>query len=163
MCKILRHSIFAEFGHLHSLAGAVVIGPGVLEGRFLGSLTFPLSKLLPIPGRSEGIYIIETLVGFHTEDKWGLHAALIGDAYLNFGLIGILLVMPLFGVLIKLLYVKFRAGTLNSSVYSFAAIYAVYIFLKSIEAWPHMLTGLVFMMVIVRIAAFFEFRRRAFT
>jgi oligosaccharide repeat unit polymerase len=159
----LQHSIFVEFGHLHSLAGAVVIGPGVLEGQtFLGSLTFPLSKFLPIPGRSAGVYIIETLLGFHADDRWGLHASLIGDAYLNFGLIGVMLIMPLFGMLMKFLYLKFRAGRLHVGLYAFSAVYGINIFLKSIEAWPHMLVGLVFMFIIIRLADFFDFRQRRF-
>jgi oligosaccharide repeat unit polymerase len=161
--EYLQYSIFVEFGHLHSLAGAVVIGPGVLGGQtFLGSLTFPLSKLLPIPGRSAGVYIVETLVGFSTEDRWGLHASLIGDAYLNFGVIGIMLIMPLFGMLMKLLYSKFRRGTLNAALYAFATVYGLNLFLKSIEAWPHMLVGLVFMLVITRLSVLFNFRQRVF-
>jgi len=159
----LQRSIFVEFGHLHSLAGAVVIGPGVLEGQtFLGSLSFPLSKFLPIPGRSAGVYIVETLLGFYADDRWGLHASLIGDAYLNFGLIGIMLIMPLFGMAMKLLYLKFRAGTLHAALYAFSAVYGINLFLKSIEAWPHMLVGLVFMFAIVRLAEFLNFRQRGF-
>ena len=157
----IQYSIFAEFGQLHGLAGAVAIGPGVLEGRtFLGSLTFPLPKLMPIPGRSAGVFIIETLEGFHSDRKWGLHASLIGDAYLNFGLAGILLIMPLFGLLARLLYVKLRGGTLNAALYAFVAIYGVNLFLKSIESWPHLLTGLVFMLAILRFGSLFYWRTR---
>ena len=159
--EYLQYSIFVEFGHLHSLAGAVAIGPGVLEGRtFLGALTFPLSKFLPIPGRSAGVYIVETLVGFHGEDRWGLHASLMGDAYLNFGLLGIAIVMPLFGMMIKVLYAKFRVGKLNAAFYAYAIVYGVNLFLKSIEAWPHMLVGLAFMLAIIRLAGFFNVRQR---
>lgn len=161
--RYVQHSVFAEFGSLHSLAGAVAIGPGVLEGKtFLGSLTFPLPKFLPIPGRSGGIFIIETLVGSDPERRWGLHASLIGDAFLNFGVSGILLVMPLFGMLLKALYLKFRQGTLNAAVYAFAAVYSVSLFQKSIDAWPNMLVGMIFMVAIIRIAEFFSFRQRAF-
>jgi oligosaccharide repeat unit polymerase len=161
--QYVQHSIFVEFGHLHSLAGALLLGPGVLEGQtFLGTLSFPLSKFLPIPGRSAGVYIIESLLGFHTEDRWGLHASLIGDAYLNFGLIGIMLVMPLFGMAMKLLYLKFRAGTLHAALYAFSVVYGVNIFLKSIEAWPHMLVGLVFMFLIIRLAGFFDFQQHGY-
>jgi len=157
----IQYSIFAEFGQLHGLAGAVAIGPGVLEGRtFLGSLSWPLSKLMPIPGRSAGMFIIETLEGFHSERKWGLHASLIGDAYLNFGLAGVLLILPLFGMLARFLYVRFRAGTLNAALYAFVVIYGVNLFLKSIEAWPHLLTGLVFMLAILRFGNLFYWRTR---
>jgi oligosaccharide repeat unit polymerase len=158
----IQYAVFVEAGNLHSLAGAVALGPGLLEGQtFLGSLTFPLPKFLPIPGRSAGGYIVETLVGFDSERRWGLHAGLIGDAYLNFGLSGIMLIMPMFGMLMKLLYMKFRSGRLNSALYAFAIVYGVNLFLKSIEAWPHMLMGLIFMLVIIQLAKFFNFGHRA--
>jgi len=160
----VKSSVFGEFGQLHSLAGAIAIGPGVLEGKtFFASLSWPLSEVLPIPGRSAGIFIIETLVGFSQERRWGLHASLIGDAYLNFGLFGIMLIMPLFGMLSKLLYAKFRRGRLNPAIYVFAAVYGVNLFLKSIETWPHTLAGLVFMWVIIRLADFLNFSQRGFT
>jgi hypothetical protein len=87
---------------------------------------------------------------------------LIGDAYLNFGVIGIMLIMPLFGMLMKLLYSKFRRGTLNAALYAFVTVYGLNLFLKSIEAWPHMLVGLVFMLVITRLSVLFNFRQRVF-
>jgi oligosaccharide repeat unit polymerase len=151
-----QYTMFAEFGHLHGLAGAIAIGPGVLEGKtFFSNLSWPLSMFLPIPGRSPGIFIVETLMGFANEHRWGLHASLIGDTYLNFGMWGILLIMPLFGILSKLLYAKFRAGTLSAAFYAFVAVYGVNLFLKSIDAWQNILTGLVFMLVLVRLADVF--------
>ena len=47
----IQGSVFVDLGQLHSLAGAVAIGPGVLNGdTFYGSLSWPLSSVLPIPG-----------------------------------------------------------------------------------------------------------------
>ena len=142
----LQASIFTDLGQLHSLAGAIAIGPGVLDGQtFLGSLTWPLDKFLPIPGRSAGVYIIETLVGFSgDEQKWGVNASLIGDAYLNFGLTGVAIVMSLFGVLLKVLYVQFRQGRLHAAIYVIALISAVQAFVVSIEVWPQAMITLVF-------------------
>jgi hypothetical protein len=157
--QYFQYAIFTELGHLHSLAGAVAIGPGVLEGRtFIGSLSWPLPKFLPIPGRSAGVFIIDTLIGSTEERKWGLHASLIGDAYLNFGLAGIGIVMVLYGMMLKLLYVKFCVGILHSGLYVLTAMYAVHLFLKSIEAWPHMLTIIIFAVFILFAAKYFRFR-----
>jgi hypothetical protein len=119
--------------------------------------------MLQIPGRSAGIFIIETLVGFSEERRWGLHASLIGDAYLNFGLLGIMLIMPLFGMLSKLIYAKFRSGRLNPAIYVFAAVYGINLFLKSIDAWPYTLAGLVFVWAIIRLADFLNVSQRGFT
>jgi oligosaccharide repeat unit polymerase len=160
----IKKSVFADFGQLHGLAGAIAIGPGVLGGQtFFGSLSWPLSEILPIYGRSAGIFIIETLVGFSGERRWGLHASLIGDTYLNFGLLGIMLLMPLFGMLSKLLYAKFRSGQLNAAIYVFAAVYGINLFLKSIDAWPYTLAGLVFIWAIIRLADFLNVPQRGFS
>jgi hypothetical protein len=162
--QYIKKSVFVDFGQLHSLAGAIAIGPGVLEGQtFFGSLSWPISEVLPIPGRSAGIFIIESLVGFSKDNRWGLHASLIGDTYLNFGLFGIMLIMPLFGMLCKLLYAKFRSGQLNAAIYVFASVYGVNLFLKSIDAWPYTLAGLVFIWAIIRFADFLDFSQRAST
>jgi hypothetical protein len=142
-------SIFTDLGHLHSLAGAFAIGPGVLAGQtFMGNLSWPLEKLLPIPGRSAGVFIIETLVGFPGE-RWGVHASLIGDAYLNFGLGGMGIVMVLFGISLKLLYVKFREGILQSAVYILALLHGLQIFSVSIEVWPQTLTVMAFTLLVI--------------
>jgi hypothetical protein len=52
-------------------------------------------------------------------------------------------------------------GKINGAIYAFATVYGVNLFLKSIEAWPHMLEGLVFMLVIIRFTPFFNFRQGA--
>jgi oligosaccharide repeat unit polymerase len=151
IAQYIQYAIFVDSGQLHALAGAVAIGPGVLGGEtFFAALSWPLSKWLPMPGRSAGVFIIDSLVGFRGEDRWGVNASLIGDAYLNFGLVGIMFVMPLFGILAKLLYSRFRAGRLNAAIYAFAAVYGVGLFLKSIQAWENILVGLVFIAMIIR-------------
>jgi hypothetical protein len=148
--QYVEWSIFTELGQLHSLAGAFAIGPGVLAGQtFIGNLSWPLEKFFPLPGRSSGVFIVETLVGFTGETKWGFHASLIGDAYLNFGLGGVGIVMVLFGISLKLLYVKFREGILQAPVYTLALLHGLQIFLASIEVWQQTLTVMVFMLFII--------------
>jgi oligosaccharide repeat unit polymerase len=143
--EYVQWGIFTDLGQLHSLAGAILIGPGVLNGHtFYGSLTWPLSTFLPIPGRSSGVFIIETLVGFHDGEKWGVNASLIGDAYLNFGLAAVALIMLLSGVLLKILYVKFRDGRLHVAIYAIALFSALQICFLSIEKWPQALVTLAF-------------------
>ena len=111
----VKESIFSDLGQLHSLAGAIAIGPGVLAGdTFIGALSWPLSKVYPFPGRSAGVFIVEELIGFgKDQERWGFNASLIGDAYLNFGFSGVVMVMLLFGALLKILYLKFRQGNLH--------------------------------------------------
>jgi oligosaccharide repeat unit polymerase len=141
----LQGSIFTDLGQLHSLAGAIAIGPGVLNGHtFYGSLTWPLSTFLPIPGKSAGVFIVQTLVGFGDGEKWGVNASLIGDAYLNFGLTAVVLLMFLSGALLKILYVRFRDGSLHVAIYGIALFSALQICFLSIEKWPQALITLAF-------------------
>jgi oligosaccharide repeat unit polymerase len=141
----LQGSIFTDLGQLHSLAGAIAIGPGVLNGHtFYGSLTWPLSTFLPIPGKSAGVFIVETLVGFGDGEKWGVNASLIGDAYLNFGLMAVVLLMVLFGALLKILYLKFRYGSLHVAIYGIALFSALQLCFLSIDKWPQALVTLAF-------------------
>lgn len=143
-------SVYVDIGQLHSLAGAIAIGPGVLGGQtFIGALTWPLGKFMLIPGRSAGVFIVDTLVGFKDEQTWGVNASLIGDAYLNFGLGGVVLVMLLYGALLKLLYLKFRQGSLHSAIYTLALLSALQAFWVSIEVWPQALITLAFTLMLM--------------
>ena len=142
----MQVSIFTDLGQLHSLAGAIAIGPGVLRGQtFFGALSWPLNKFIFIPGRSAGVYIVETLVGFASgESKWAVNASLIGDAYLNFGLWGTAVVMTLYGAVVKTLYLQFRQGRLHAAAYVLALIYSLQMMWASFEVWPQALTVLAF-------------------
>ena len=143
--EYLQRSIFTDLGQLHSLAGAIAIGPGVLDGHtFYGALSWPVNQFLPIPGKSAGVFIVQTLAGFGDGEKWGVNASLIGDAYLNFGLTAVALVMLLFGALLKILYAKFRNGSLHIAIYGIALFSALQICFLSIEKWPQALVTLVF-------------------
>jgi oligosaccharide repeat unit polymerase len=146
----VQRAIFIDFGQLHSLAGAVAIGPGLLNGHaFLAVLTWPLSEFMPFRGRSAGVFIAETLVGFSKDRRWGVNASLIGDAYLNFGLIAVLIVLILFGALLKMLYLKFRQGKVHAAIYAVALLSSFQIYFLSIEKWPQGLTILLFMFAII--------------
>jgi oligosaccharide repeat unit polymerase len=146
----VQSGIFTDFGQLHSLAGAISIGPGILNGPlFLGVLTWPLSEFLPLTGRSAGVFIAETLIGFSNDRKWGLNASLIGDAYLNSGLVMVLLVMILFGVLLKMLYLRFRQGKVHGAIYAIALISSLQLCFLSIETWPQVVTTVAFMFAII--------------
>jgi oligosaccharide repeat unit polymerase len=145
LSQYLKSAIYMDLGQLHSLAGAIAIGPGVLEGKtFIGSLSWPLSAFLPIPGRSTGIYIIEELVGFPDEHRWGIAATLLGDAYVNFGFHGVIITMGVYGAALKIIYLKFRQGVLHSTVYALAVLTGMQMLWGSIEVWPQTLSMLLF-------------------
>jgi hypothetical protein len=146
----VQSAIFTDFGQLHSLAAAIAVGPGVLNGQmFLAVFTWPLSEYLPYSGRSPGVFITETLVGFSNDRKWGVNASLIGDAYLTLGLAGTLVVTILFGVLLKTLYLKFREGRVHAAIYAVSVLSSLQLYFLSIEKWAQVLTTLVFMFITI--------------
>jgi len=144
-----RGAVWVDWGQLHSLAGAAAIGPAVLGGGIFLVLLWPLSLLLEVGGRSTGVFITETLVGFAGGRKWGFHASLIGDAYLNFGVAGVLVATTVFGLILRSLYAEMRRGSLNGAFYALAAVYGLRMFFESIEKFPETLTILVFVSVVL--------------
>jgi hypothetical protein len=54
----------------------------------------------------------------------------------------------LFGISLKLLYVKFREGILQSAVYVLALLHGLLIFSISIEVWTQTLTVMAFTLFI---------------
>ena len=105
---------------------------------------------MAIPGRSAGVYIVEALAGFSDDEhRWGVNASLIGDAYLNFGLGGVAIVMAVFGTVLKLLYLKFRQGILHPAIYALALISSLQAFVVSIEVWPQAVITLGFALAVI--------------
>jgi oligosaccharide repeat unit polymerase len=115
--------------------------PGVLRGRtFAGTVLWPLNKLLPIRGRSTGIYLVDSTHKYTY--KWGLQPSLAGDAYVNFGAVGLILVPCFFGFLMRFLY----AGRtrLNDVVYVVVFVYSMRLYTESIDKWPELMVVTVF-------------------
>jgi oligosaccharide repeat unit polymerase len=148
-----REAIFTDIGHLHALAGAVVLEPGLLAGTtFVHRLLWPLSDVLELPGRSTGIVIRELVVG--SKEPWGLAASLMGDVYVNFGVLGIPIVMGLYGLLSKMMYVGFRRGSIHPVVYVLAAIHSVGMLISGIDLWVYASTILAFTLLTISLGRF---------
>jgi len=147
----VNYAVWVDWGQLHSLAGAIVVGPGVLGGQsFSYNLLWPVSQFLDLPGKSAGVLIVQTLLG-ESERSWGFHATLIGDAYLNFGIAGVFVVTAILGVILKVLYVGFRQGRIDSVYYSLAVIYSMRIFFESVEKFGEALVVLIFAFSVIRL------------
>jgi len=151
LAEYVNFAIWTDWGQLHALAGATAIGPGLLGGQtFSYNLLWPLSKFLDLPGKSAGVLIVQVLVGY-SEKKWSFHASLIGDAYLNFGIIGVLVVTAIMGVILKVLYASFRRGQIDGAYYSLAAIYCLRMFFESVEKFGETLVILIFAFSVIRL------------
>jgi oligosaccharide repeat unit polymerase len=149
LAEYVQYAVWIEWGQLHALAGAVAIGPGVLQGQTFANMLWPLSKFLDLPSRSAGVFIVETLVGLR-QPKWSFHATLIGDTYLNFGLIGVLVVMIVFGAILKKLYIQMTQGRINSAIYVLTIVYSMRIFFETIEKFSEMLLVLFFAFLVIQ-------------
>lgn len=73
---------------------------------------------------------------------WGFHPSVIGEAFVNFGPAGVVLVGIAFGLIGSVLYRKLQRGRLPLFAYGIAAIYLVRIFFESIQKWPEALVVL---------------------
>jgi hypothetical protein len=145
----VNYAVWLDWGQLHALAGAVAIGPGVLGGQTFTALLWPLTKFVDLPGKSAGVFIVQTLVGYD-EEKWAFHATLIGDAYLNFGVLGVFVVTAAFGFLLRKVYVAFKQGTIGAVYYSLVMVYGLRIFFESVEEWSEGLEMMVYAYLLIR-------------
>lgn len=126
----------AELGQLNSIAGAIALGGGVLGGVSFSAALFPLDRLFSLPGRSGGSFLVEELLNVPKGTVGSLHPSLIGDAYLNFGLIGVAVVLAVAGAGIKLVYLALRHGRMHPAIYALVVVYAVRVFGEEINKWP---------------------------
>lgn len=153
-------ALWADLGQLHSLAGAVVIGPSTLGGKTFFIILWPLSEVFNLPVKSAGVFIAQKLIGFGTR-KWGFHATLIGDSYLNFGLIGLLITTTVFGMILKTLYREFRIGSINNTLYALALVYSMRIFFESIEKYGETITVLSFAFLVMKLGQVLSLRKQS--
>ena len=158
LAAILEYSqqaVLIEYGQLQALAGAAAMDPGVLRGSTFLELLWPLTKLFDFGGKSAGVFIVQELVGLG-DRKWGFHATLIGDAYLNFGLIGVIVVTIIFAMILKIIYMGFRERAIGNALYALALVYSLRMFFESIEKYGEALAILAFAYVIFYIGEIFS-------
>jgi oligosaccharide repeat unit polymerase len=148
LSKYARHSIWVDVGHLHSLAAAKMIGPGVLGGKTFSVLLWPITEVLHLPGKSSGRFIFQELVS--RDRKTGFNPSLIGDAYLNFGLTGVFVVTIVIGLMLKILYIEFRRGSIVNVLYVILVVYIMWIFFTSIQKYSEALVVLCFSLLIIK-------------
>ena len=137
--EYLQGAALTDVGQLHGMAGAIELGPASLEGQtFLTALTWPASAILGLPGRSVGVMVVEETMHLQSPG-WGFHASIIGEAYANFGPLGVLVGGVFLGFLGAAIYRRFRLGTLPLFIYSLVVVYLVRIFFESVQKWPEAL------------------------
>jgi oligosaccharide repeat unit polymerase len=157
--QYLSYSVWLDWGHLHSMAAAVMIGPGVLGGQTFSVLLWPLSKILQLPARSAGVFMVDELLpdyGTVSRGKWGFHATLIGDAYLNFGSVGVIGATIIFGILLRILYGQIREQLSNTAFYGLALVCCLQILYISIQDMADAILILGFGIFVVQLGRFFN-------
>jgi oligosaccharide repeat unit polymerase len=84
--------------------------PYQLGKSYLAVLTFPIPRsIFPSkPNTALGPWVKEEIFGFSVPGNNGWPPTMIGEAYLNFGVLGVPVVMLLFGLLLGSVYARFR-------------------------------------------------------
>jgi hypothetical protein len=149
-----------DIGHLHALAASTAIGPVLNGSSLLGPLTFPLTEFIGVNEVSSGMFLVEETIGFSTPTsrRWGFDPSLMGDGYLNFGSAGVVVLCGIMGMALKVLYRKFRDGSIYAAVYVLAMIYSLRILFESIEKWAEMLAIVGFALLVIQASWLFAVR-----
>jgi hypothetical protein len=148
----MKYALWIDWGTLHAMAAAVMIGPGVLEGRTFSVLLWPLAEFLGLSGKSAGVFMVQMLLPDSLERKWAFHATLIGDAYLNYGVVGVVITTIIFGIILRILYDQIRVNVSNTAIYAIAAVQSVRLFYESIEKFPETMVLLAFAVFVAQLA-----------
>ena len=144
--------VLVDMGQLHSLALSSRFEPGVLGGKTFLAFLWPLTELLNLGGKSAGVFLVQSTLGF-TGRKWGFHSTFIGDAYLNFGLVGVAVVGVILGTALKVTYSAFTQGALPRALYVIITVYLLRMAFESVEKYGEMLTVAVFAWAILVIGS----------
>ncbi|WP_336326814.1 O-antigen polymerase [Halovenus sp. HT40] len=148
--RYVSNAVYTDIGDFQGIAGAVAVGGGVLKGNTFGVLFWPLSEGFPI-GRSTGAFIVETRMG---RDGFGVGPTLIGDAYVNFGLLGVIIVLSVFGLVLKWLYAQFVQHRIRPVIYAIVAVYAIRLMFESINKWSELVVVSGFTGIVVIVSVF---------
>jgi hypothetical protein len=141
LARYVRDTYLIDVSQLHALAGVAALPAGTMDGAtFLGAATWPISEIVPIGGRSTGIFVLQSTTGLSL--PYGLLPSIGGDAYLNFGVLGVILVPLLAGVALKGIDRWYRVGRISTGAYVLTVAYAVRLCTESVQKWPEMLTVL---------------------
>lgn len=151
-------SVAREIGQTFSLAAVARLEPGVLHGQTFNAFLWPISDFIGIDGKSSGKYIIETLVG---TDSFGIHPTIIGDTYLNYGLIAVPIILILFGAICRALYLAFKLEYVPLPLYTISAIYLLRIYYESVDKYKEFLVILLFMILFYKLGQYFGLSQRA--
>ena len=137
-----------ETGQVYALAGAVRIGPGELEGKAFTALLWPISDFISLPGKNTGKFIIEELTG----RDFGIHPSIIGDIYLNYGLVHTPIIQIIIGFICRAFYINFRSNLLPLSIYCITAVNIVRVYFESVDKYKEVLVIFAFCIFIYKLA-----------
>jgi len=134
--QFVREILLTGLPVLRGLGGSVRIGPGVMGGKSYHALLWPLTKQDVPPeslsGKNPGQFIIEALLGV---ESFGTHPTMAGGSYLNFGMLGTVIVFLVLGAGLSLIYHSMRRGRLHVGIYSLAAVTIIRMINVHINKW----------------------------
>jgi oligosaccharide repeat unit polymerase len=142
-----QNAVWVEFGQLHGLAGATKIEPGALGGKsFVGALGIA-KGWLGLSSRNSGVLIAQKIKRDENVN-YGYHSSFIGDSYLNYGYLGIVLLGVVFGALMRSIYrvgVRMLGNPIGLTFYAITMVYSFRLFFESINKTMEMQFALFFL------------------
>lgn len=142
-------SYISEMGQLHSLA-AISEFPGELL--YTGSWTnifWPLNSFLKTGAQSGGVFVVESLLdSFDSGRKWGFHATAMGDAYLAFGIPGVVFIGSLLGGLLGSVTIAYLRGRVELAFLVLLYIEMSRVVFESMDKLPEIYTTMAFYFIV---------------
>jgi oligosaccharide repeat unit polymerase len=84
---------------------------------------------------SSASYVTDLFFGVNNSDRFGLGTNLVGDIYVSFGLLGVILFMFVGGTLLRVLYNKAKQNLLFLFIYALVFMDAIYIARSPFFTW----------------------------
>ncbi|MEM5861154.1 MAG: O-antigen polymerase [Candidatus Aenigmatarchaeota archaeon] len=135
--------VWEDIGNLYAIALVTQHEPGILRGMSFIGVLGPIAEWFGLRGMSGGVFVISQYFSFG-EKEWGTHTGLIGETFLNFGFLSIVLICFVFGLCLgwiekKLLHSVYHRDPWKSSFFSILTVYFLRIFFEKVgrlfELW----------------------------
>ena len=96
------------------------------------------NQLLGLRGTNTGFLIAQKIKGIKGvgEKKWGFHPSFIGECYLSYGFLGVVLLGGVFGALLRSIYyveIRMLGSPIGMTFCAIAMVYSFRIFFESIN------------------------------
>jgi oligosaccharide repeat unit polymerase len=150
----LYASFISEIGQIHSLAASAQFAGALSDDGAWTNLFWPLNSMLGSGARSGGVFVVESLLDdFSSGRKWGFHSTMIGDAFLGFGSIGVVVFSFIFGGVLGASIRWYKRGLVQYSFLILLFIELIRVIFETMDKLPEVYVTMVFYYIVVKICS----------